>query len=160
MRRSNRIATLTLGSACLLVLASCSENEPGVFQSVDDCLLQTGDRGACEQDQQAALKMHEETAPKYEQQASCEEVYGEGKCVPAQSAGGGSWFMPAMMGFMMGRMMGGGSAMPVYHDRRGYAYAGGKPWQGYGTAASSSRSGSTVSRGGFGSTGRSFSISS
>lgn len=177
MRRSKRIATLTLGSACLLVLASCGEdNPPDVYGSVDECIAKTGDRTSCDQELAAAQKQHEETAPKYEQKASCEEIYGQGKCVPAQSAsGGGSWFMPAMMGFMAGRMMG-GMSQPVYYDRRGYAFAGGQPWQerrdsvarssgGYsrtgttGTTAGSSPSGS-VSRGGFGATGSALSSGS
>lgn len=127
MKRSRRIATLAAGGATLLVLTACGE-EPQVFSGVEQCAMETGDRRQCEIDFAAAEQAHAETAPKFEQQASCEEQYGVGNCVPAgQQAGmGGGFFMPMMMGYMMGRMFSGVS-QPVYYDRGGYAYTRGKP---------------------------------
>lgn len=163
MRRSKRIATLAAGGACLLVLTACEE-KPDVFGSVEQCAMNTGDRTLCEQEFGQAQAAHEETAPKFEQQASCEEVYGQGKCVPAQSAsGGGSFFMPAMMGFMLGRMMG-GAAMPVYYDRRGYAYTRGAPAStrigGLSRAPAGAPDIGGTRRGGFGATGSLYSSGS
>jgi uncharacterized protein YgiB involved in biofilm formation len=78
--------------------------------------------------------------------------------VPAQAAAGGtqSWFMPALAGFMLARAIGTPTAQPVYTDRSGYAYVGGRSW---GTYQAQSRGGALArspdagaSRGGFGQT--------
>ncbi len=170
MRRSKRIATLVAGGTCLLLLSAC-EDDPEVFAGVEQCVAETGDRIACEADYAAALAAHRETAPKFADAARCEEIYGEGKCVPApagqtageqvaqgeqtaqgeQVAGGGGFFMPMMMGYMMGRMIGGAS-MPVYRDKSGYAYTSRAPGP-----ATPDAMRAPSSRGGFGRTGGAFS---
>ena len=99
-------------------------------------------------------------------------------------AGGGSWFMPAMMGYMLGRSMstptplyyGPPSAVGTPEERQQRSLYSGGGYVGSTAAASASRfnasapasatatrvatAPSSTSRGGFGSTGRSFSTSS
>lgn len=172
MRRSRRIATLALGGACLLSLNACDDKPKSdkVYGSVVECVADGKDEAACRQAFDEAGKIHEKEAPRFAAQASCEETYGAGNCVPAQSGGG--WFMPAVAGFMMGRMLGGSplaGATPVYRDRYGYSYAGGRPMPDLQQAGTQSRSSSpttkpsgtsTTQRGGFGAFGSSFSSSS
>lgn len=185
MRRSRRIATLALGGACLLSLTACDDKPKSdkVYGSVVECVADGKDETACRQALEEAGQVHEKDAPRFAARASCEETYGVGNCVPAQSGGG--WFMPAVTGFMMGRMLGGSplaGATPVYRDRYGYSYAGGRPLPDLaqrrdgtqagsgGTSAGSFRGGgstatkpsgtSTTQRGGFGSVGSFFSSSS
>ncbi|MBY0431652.1 MAG: DUF1190 domain-containing protein, partial [Rhodospirillales bacterium] len=133
MRRSRRIATLTLGGACLLALAACGDDEGAeakVYPSVEDCVAETKDEATCKKDFEDAQKRHAETAPNYPARGSCEEMYGQGKCVPVQkqdSHGGlTEMFMPALAGFLLGRTM--GQSQPVVVDRSGYAYVGGNRW--------------------------------
>ncbi|MEO5337375.1 MAG: DUF1190 domain-containing protein [Magnetospirillum sp. WYHS-4] len=182
MKRSRHVATLALGGACLLALTACDDKPKppdSIYGSVEECVADGKDEAVCRQSFADAQKAHQAAAPHHKNQASCEEVYGVGKCVPAQSGGG--WFMPALAGFMMGKMMGGGSQMaaatPVYRDRYGYSYTGGRPlpdiapkreeqrtggYSGSGTGWSGGKAAAspTVQRGGFGSTGRSLSSSS
>ncbi len=158
MRRSKRIATLAAGGACLLVLTACGD-EPQVFSGIEQCAMETGDRSQCEIDFAQAELAHAETAPKFEEQASCEEQYGKGNCVPANQqqaeGGGGGFFMPMMMGYMMARAFGGVS-QPVYYDRKGYAYTRGAPAPagvGMPNRTPGGAAGTnTVQRGGFGGT--------
>jgi uncharacterized protein YgiB involved in biofilm formation len=165
MRKSRRIATLALGGACLLALTACEDKpKDRVYGSVEECVADGRDESSCRQAFDEAGLAHQKDAPRFTAQGTCEETHGAGNCVPAQ--GGGGWFMPALTGFMMGRMMGGGQmagATPVYRDRYGYSYAGGRPIPDLKPAAgsmSSAGKASTVQRGGFGSSGRSFSASS
>lgn len=86
----------------------------------------------------------------------------------ATSSGG--YFVPMMMGYMMGRTLGGGAAVapqPVYRDANNTAFAGGKsigafkdPSLSSSKKDSKSSSSSTSSRGGFGSSSSSYSSSS
>ena len=167
MRRSRRVATLLFSGTCLVSLAACEEAaDLRVYADVQDCMSEQSET-VCAQQFAEAREDHAKQAPRYAEKGSCEELYGEGKCVPAEAASGGgqSWFMPAIAGFMLARAMGGPRAQPVYTDRSGYAYVGGRPAGNYqaqargGTLARSPDAG--TSRGGFGQTaGRSSSGSS
>lgn len=56
----------------------------------------------------AAQKDDASNAPRYDNQSTCEDVYGAGNCVPRQAAGGGgSFFTPLLAGFVIGRMLDG-----------------------------------------------------
>jgi len=158
MRRSRRVATLLFSGTCLVSLAACEEAaDLRVFADVQDCMTQH-DENTCMQQFAQARDQHGKEAPRYAEKATCEELYGEGKCVPANAASGGtqSWFMPALAGFMLARALGGPTAQPVYTDRSGYAYVGGRSWgayqaQGRGGALARTPDAGT-SRGGFGQT--------
>lgn len=82
-----------------------------------------------------------------------------------QASSGGGIFMPMLMGYMMGRALGGGgpwNAQPLYRDPSNTAYSGGRP---LGQLSASrfpdapAASPNSVSRGGFGRTGSAVSSS-
>lgn len=84
----------------------------------------------CEAGYQAALK-DDANAPRFADAKSCEDIHGQGQCVP-RGYGGGSFFTPLLAGFVIGRMLD-GVGNPYYrgtglYRRDGY-YGGG----GYGT---------------------------
>lgn len=86
---------------------------------------------ACVDDWKKAEEEHVKNAPRFSDLASCEAEFGAGNCgAPAQDAaaaapgtvivqndGGGSAFMPFMMGYMLSNMM--QSSAPAYPDRSG-----------------------------------------
>src|SRR5579859_4568927 len=143
------------------------QQQQTVYRNLDACLAQANDMTmvqACRDGYAQAMEKMAE-APKYETQATCEDVYGPGNCVPRGSVvheGGGS-FIPFMMGYMIGGGFGRSTAYyPVYVDRGGTTFAGGygggantvvstPSWQGGAPTAVRSSSSSVV-RGGFGST--------
>src|SRR5262245_15411243 len=135
MKRSRNVALVIVGAA----LGSCGDgaNDPGetVFQSLADC-RQFYDEDICRTKTKEAEQLHAESAPKFATRESCEAAFGKEACVqtevpPAASAaspsssssgqtqtqtahsGGGGWFMPAMMGYMLGRSM--SSPQPLYY---------------------------------------------
>ncbi|MEN2978756.1 DUF1190 domain-containing protein [Tistrella bauzanensis] len=136
MRRSRAVTTLLLAGTAF-TLAACGEDKEEVklYGTAQACSaeLTPADCAAAEAE---ALAAHAETAPRFEDIAACEADFGEGGCQPVpaeqqqqqqQASSGGSMFMPALAGFMMGRMMGnmgGYQGRPVYVDRGGYMYSG------------------------------------
>jgi uncharacterized protein YgiB involved in biofilm formation len=143
------------------------QQEQVVYRNLDACLAQATDMTmvqACRDGYAQAMEKMAE-APRYETQATCEDVYGPGNCVPRGSVvqGGGGWFIPYMMGYMIGGGFGRSTAYyPVFVDRGGTTYAGGygsapstvvsnPSWNG-GAPAAARPSSSSVVRGGFGST--------
>ena len=119
-----------------------------------------------------AQDQHAAVAPKYASQADCQADFGAGKCeqTPYRTSSGGSVFMPLMMGYMMGSMIGGRRSMmsqPLYRSSQSpnsfrtaeNRNVGSKT--GLTKVASSATNrptfkSSTRSRGGFGSSGRRF----
>ena len=84
------------------------QQQQTVYRNLDACLAQATDMTmvqACRDGYAQAMEKMAE-APKYETQATCEDVYGPGACVPRGSVvhdgGGGGWFVPYMMGYMIG----------------------------------------------------------
>jgi uncharacterized protein YgiB involved in biofilm formation len=143
MRRSRRVATLLVGTATLLVLTACEEDpaaEARLYSDLEACKVENTPE-ECEKAFDAAKALHARETPRYRSQAECEDLFGQGQCeevsttgggvagqtAPSQTASSGSFFMPALMGFMLGRTMSGFGASagyPVYSDRQGYVYAG------------------------------------
>ncbi len=84
-----------------------------------------------------ARQQHAQTAPAFASRDACEAKFGLENCAEtrqrpsadqiqpgeqqaAAQSGGGSWFMPAMLGYMMGRTLGGGGAfVPPSRGRPG-----------------------------------------
>ncbi len=149
-----------------------------------------------------AQAAHAKAAPRYEAVADCEAQHGAGRCEPGSRIGAGSYFIPAMVGYMMARSVAQGlGARPLYGaglvppppppreeqaSGGGGGGGGGGRWSSGGSGAYRTSSGAVVespgaagftrapasevrsvpsqprvvSRGGFGSTGRSVSSSS
>ncbi|MBN9499108.1 MAG: DUF1190 domain-containing protein [Alphaproteobacteria bacterium] len=144
--------TLLLASVAALALAACDDSITGKSDFVRDeaqC-ASTDNPSACRQALMDARVEHARTAPAFATRESCEAAFGAANCEAApgtptpaqvaaaqtheatqgqpqqvQQAGGGGFFMPMLMGYMMGRMAGGAmAAQPMYRDTNNRAYSG------------------------------------
>ena len=173
MKRSRSIALVMMGAGTI-ALTACEEPqvEVSLFEDVEQCVNEPGaSRAACEEAFGIAEEQHAAVAPKYTDQEACEADFGAAQCeqAPSQAAGGGSIFMPLMMGYMMGSMMsgrGGASAQPLYRsaddprnfrtaDNRSVGAATGRTTVPRAAAAAPTAKSYTVARGGFGDRARS-----
>jgi uncharacterized protein YgiB involved in biofilm formation len=139
MKNPTKLVLLLAGAA---LLAGCDDDKksaqnsqppPGqqkIYKDLDACLAEARDMDgvqSCRAGYQQALAQMAE-APRYDERARCEDVYGPGNCVPrgAYVHDGGGGFIPFMMGYMLGGGLGGGRTVyqPVFIDRSGAAHAG------------------------------------
>ena len=169
MRVNRSIGVTLLVSASLIGLTACDEPkvDASVFKSLDQCKNDPMMRsGECEKSFKEASNQHAAVAPKYTSQADCQADFGDGKCEPApyRTSSGGSIFMPMMMGYMMGSMLGGRRSMmsqPLYQsakspnafrtaDNRNVGSTIGRTRVASSAASRPSVKSSTRSRGGFG----------
>jgi uncharacterized protein YgiB involved in biofilm formation len=166
--RKSRSVQLALMGTAAMTMAACGDAGPPpdsrFFADVKECTSQTGDAQACEAAKAESEKTHAQEAPKFARKEQCEAEFGAGNCETQQAAsGGGSFFMPLLMGYMMGNMMSGGNrfSQPVYQGRDGKAVmpANGRMYNvgnfnrgGTATAFQPASRVSEVSRGGFGGT--------
>lgn len=141
MKRSRAIRLVLIGSTGLVALTACEAGDPVIgqadfFRDSQECSAKL-DPDACRQGLADARAQHVATAPKFTTLPECEAKFGEENCqlteVPAgatpqaqgQASTGGSWFMPIMMGYMMGRTASGAFAPTgLYRDGANTAYAG------------------------------------
>lgn len=180
--RSYRIAPVALAVSAVFMLSACEKTDETVslYQNADDCSKANPSNSAqCTAAYDAAKKEAEKTAPKYASREECVAEFGEGQCTQAPAQAGmaaqpqqsGSFWMPLMAGYMMGRMMGGGAGFaqqPLFTSKNPASPAGGKfvdaTGKSYGPATAGGRTmnvpktamapkpatTSTVTRGGFG----------
>ena len=146
MKRSRKLALTSLMAAGGVSLTACGDggnywsnvqiDKPGkstdayAYTSLQECLDKNEvPDDACQTAQKAALA-DEKTVANQPDQKSCEDVYGEGQCVPRQQASGGSFWGPLITGFIVGRALDGGGwgGRGYYRDWRsgGYYTAGGR----------------------------------
>lgn len=180
---ARHLTPVALAVTAVFMLAGCEQSDETVsmYQNADDCA--SANPGKSEQCTVAFNQAKEEavkTAPKYATREDCVAEFGEGQCqqAPAQAGVGttnaesqssGSFWMPLMAGYMMGRMMGGGMAaqQPLFTSKNPASPANGKfvdaSGKSYGAAtpgrtmtvpksalAPKPATTSTVTRGGFG----------
>jgi uncharacterized protein YgiB involved in biofilm formation len=176
MKRSSAIRLVLMGSAAL-ALAACDEKVPaGVFENAERCSVSGQySREQCNAAFADAQREHMRTAPRFESQAECETQFGPNQCqrapesqTAAANNGGHSIFMPLMMGYMLGNMMGGPGYMSqplyrpagsqTYYSAAGTGVATGPGKVNVSQAAFKPQASAvgSVSRGGFGSSARSF----
>lgn len=179
--RSYRIAPVALAVSAVFMLSACEKTDETVslYQNADDCSKANPSNSAqCTAAYDAAKKEAEKTAPKYASREECVAEFGEGQCtqtpaqagMAAQPQQSGSFWMPLMAGYMMGRMMGGGAynQQPLFSSKSATSPANGKfvdaTGKSYGPATAGGRTmnvpktamapkpatTSTVTRGGFG----------
>jgi uncharacterized protein YgiB involved in biofilm formation len=170
----SKLSPLVLALAGATLLAGCDDNKAAqnrvpppagqakIYKDLDSCLAEAKDMDqvqSCRAGYQQALAQMAQ-APRFDERARCEDVYGPGNCVPrgAYVHDGGGGFIPFMMGYMLGGGFGGGRSnyMPVFIDRSGSAFAGGSvisspSWSGGDPGPRSATAPSSISRGGFGS---------
>lgn len=167
MKRSSSIA-LVMVSASALALTACDEPtvDAEVYSSLAECVRESQQSNEdCRKGFLAAREQHAKVAPKYSSRQDCMEDFGANQCerAPYETSGGGSVFMPIMAGYMMGRVLSGGSVFPqpLYRsaddsktfrtaDNRSVGRSTGPVRVAEKAARAPSAKGYTVSRGGFG----------
>ncbi len=134
-RKRSRHARLALAGAAAFSLSACREEvEATAFPTLDECLAAAETPGSwvsaesCEEGFSEALAVHQDAAPRYDEQALCESEHGT-ECIVDERSGGGSIFLPIMAGYLLGNMMsnrGGLRSQPLYSTKAGgFATAGG-----------------------------------
>ena len=154
MKRSRKLQLTTLMAAGGVSLAACGGDAPATnwdaaqadqgpsvdaysYRTIEACKAanEVPDT-ACEDAGRVAIADQEKTAPRFDERGTCEEVYGEGQCVPRSQAGGGSIWGPLITGFVIGQMLDGGwRGTGMYRDRYGAYHTGygGRTWTDYST---------------------------
>ncbi len=176
MKRSHYVALLAMGASAL-ALTACGESETpaGVYTSVDRCIEdKVYTEKECADAFEKAREAHKDVAPKYAAREDCEADFGKEKCETSTTTrtttGGVSW-MPLLVGYMLGRSLGGSPAFsqPLYRtqndttfrtgDNRAVTTRTGAQSVPMSTTSSSFKT-STIARGGFGANARSYGSSS
>ncbi|NJD84879.1 DUF1190 family protein [Candidatus Erwinia dacicola] len=139
---ARHLTPVALAVTAVFILVGCERSDETVstYMNADDCL--SANPGKSEQCTTAYNKAKEEavkTAPKYATREDCVAEFGEGQCQqsPAQAGVGttnaesqssGSVWMPLMAGYMMGRMMGGGTGQqqPLFSSKNPASPTNGK----------------------------------
>jgi uncharacterized protein YgiB involved in biofilm formation len=136
MRRSRSIALLFMATAPF-ALTACDDSAKkptpvGSFHNETECRAsgQFSDE-QCQAAIRTAAEQYDARAPRYQSREECEAAHGAEACQPREHAGQ-SFFMPMMMGFMVGRMLSAGGMMsaPLYGSAAGptsYRTAQGDP---------------------------------
>ncbi|CAI2476673.1 DUF1190 family protein [Serratia liquefaciens] len=181
--RNYRVAPVALAISAVFMLAGCEKSDETVsmYQNADDCSRNNPSMSEqCTTAYNNALKEAEKTAPKYAIREDCVAEFGEAQCtqapapaqagMAAESQSSGSFWMPLMAGYMMGRMMGGSgfAQQPLFTSKNAASPANGKfvdaSGKSYGPATAGGRTmtvpktamapkpavTNTVTRGGFG----------
>ncbi|MFD2174154.1 DUF1190 domain-containing protein [Rhodobacter lacus] len=130
-KRSATVALFLVGAAAF-TLAGCREEnvDAQAFPDLQSCLDAAGTGSLfsaedCRKGFDEAATLNAETAPRYDSLAVCEEQYGKGNCgseAQAVEGGSGSIFMPLLMGFLLGNMLGGArgiGAQPLHRTADG-----------------------------------------
>jgi uncharacterized protein YgiB involved in biofilm formation len=174
MKKSKTIRLVLLGGTSL-ALAGCDDQPPTdakFFSNLNECTAHYSE-DKCRTMVKKAEEQHVAEAPKFSKKEECEAQFGVGHCETREvhgEGGIGSFFMPMMMGYMLGNMMGGGGwGSPVYRDRNNTGFTttpSGKTYNVGSFDASAGRNASfqqgsltQVARNGFGSSARSYSSS-
>ncbi len=175
MKRRTLFRSALLMGASVIALSACEEAkvDASVYETLQQCRNDPStSKNECEKSYNEALSQHAAVAPKYSSQADCQADFGAGKCekAPYRTSGGGSVFMPLMMGYMMGSMLGGRRSMmaqPLYRsakspqsfrtaDNRNVGSTTGRTRVARSATSRPSFKSSTIRRGGFGASARRF----
>lgn len=178
--RNSRVTPVAFAISAVFMLSACEQTDENVslYQNAEDCSQANPSSSAqCTTAYNAAQAEAAKTAPKYASREDCVAEFGEGQCTQAPAQAGmaaqpqqsGSFWMPLMAGYMMGRMMGGGFAQqPLFTSKSASSPANGKfvdaSGKSYGSATAGGRTitvpktamapkpatTNTITRGGFG----------
>lgn len=106
MKRSRTVQLAFMSSVPLLITA-CGGPRPDerlAYQDVQQCIADGKvSKEVCEQEYQAALQARAAQAH-YPSYGDCAAQWDD--CRPYVTSGGDHWFVPALAGFMIGRMLG------------------------------------------------------
>ncbi len=174
MKKSRSIKLVLLGSASFALVACGDDGPPQdarFFADTQQCAA-LYDQSICETAKTEAEQKFVAEAPRFTRKEECEAEFGAGNCETQQTAGGGSLFMPMLMGYMLGNALGGNRFnQPVYRGPDNSALtSNGRRTFSIGNFAGTGRAAATafrpsaqpmqVSRGGFGSTSTAYRTSS
>ncbi len=162
-RKTTSAKSVMLTGTLLITGCGSSGQEAVVYTTAEQCIVENPDsRTECEKAYDNAISEAERTAPKYNSQRTCETEFGYNQCVQSQSNSG--WFLPALGGFMVGRLTGGGydygRPSPVFGYQNSWVGADGTSYGGRSDRRvnvskeafkSKPTTARTISRGGFGS---------
>ncbi len=152
MKRTRKLALTSLMAIGGVSLTACGDNSPEnvridnpgpavdayTYASLQECKDKNDiPDAACETADKNA-KDDETKAANHKDQATCEETYGAGQCVPrSNNSGSGSFWGPLITGFVVGRMLDGGfQGRGLYRDGRDggyYTSSGGRVFTDYST---------------------------
>jgi uncharacterized protein YgiB involved in biofilm formation len=177
MKRSRSIELVLMGTMPFLLSAcddgSAQQPQSFAYQGLQQC-INDGKVSAdvCEKAYADAVQALYRDGPRYSTLGECQAQFGYDQCRPVQTASG-SWFMPALAGFMIGRTFGshhyydrnyqpgysagpfgGAFGQPLYRsrgDRAEWRTASGERFGAGARGPVSSSVAETLSRGGFGS---------
>lgn len=98
-----------VGTAAAVSLTACGDEpttEVQAFRSVSQCVASgLFDEESCEAMLRDALQAHQEDAPRYAEEALCEEEFGQEACQYQQAqGGGGGYWMPFFTGWIVGSL--------------------------------------------------------
>lgn len=142
--QARHLTPVAFAVSAVFMLAGCEQSDETVslYQNADDCAkANPGQSAQCTTAYNNAQKEAERTAPKYATREDCVAEFGENQCqqTPAQAGVGttannaeaqqsGSFWMPLMAGYMMGRMMSGGAyaQQPLFSSKNPASPANGK----------------------------------
>jgi uncharacterized protein YgiB involved in biofilm formation len=161
MKRSQAITLGLMGAGLTAAVALTFFDDDSVsaaaYESVQQCTADGRPREACERAFAEANDEHRKSAPHYAKREDCEVEFGASACSALPGAPGssaGSFFVPAMAGFLLANALNSGyAAQPLYRPCadandprcRGSSFTGGGGGGGY--------SGGSGGRGFFTSTG-------
>lgn len=90
------------------------------FGNVFECAKAEGmDEKSCDAARSEAIKVSDESAPRFAGEGDCEAEWGDGHCI-SRSINGSSFFMPMLAGFMLGKLINGKREYLPLYNRRGY----------------------------------------
>jgi uncharacterized protein YgiB involved in biofilm formation len=169
MKRSRSIELVLMGTVPLL-LSACDNGDSQrtlAYKDLQQCVSEGKvSADVCEKAYADAVEAQYRDGPRYNTLAECQAQYGWDQCRPVHTSSG-SWFMPALAGFMIGRALngtdvyhyhywpgyGGGYSEPLYRsrgDRAEWRTASGERFGVGARGPASPTVAETLSRGGFG----------
>ena len=171
MKRSRSIELVLMGTMPFLLSAcddgSAQQPQSFAYQGLQQC-INDGKVSAdvCEKAYADAVQAQYRDGPRYNTLGECQAQFGSDQCRPVQTSSG-SWFMPALAGFMIGRALdhnyqpgyaagsfGGSFGQPLYRsrgDRAEWRTASGERFGAGARGPAGPSVAETLSRGGFGS---------
>ncbi len=108
MKRSHSIKLALMGAGAL-TLTACGQakEDAAVYETVEQCTAAgLVDAATCAQQFEQARAEHPNVAPRYARQEDCYTDFGYARCEQYRTSGGGSFFVPLMLGYMLAPRVG------------------------------------------------------
>ena len=184
MKRSSAVTLTIMSAVTMTACGDATPPAPTTYATAQECIAGGQPQDVCLKSFDDAVAAHTQSAPAFPSKEACESGVDVDRCVPAQrrNADGSmsSIFVPAMAGYILGNALGGRgyASAPVYRSRdtpTGYRDPGSlinsrtaartpaittpsrPPMVAPGPTRSPNVGTTTISRGGFGGSGSSFS---